>query len=106
MTYPSSECATVRSLPGGRAINGLISTGSRSTSQGPENPRIMHTLSPSTAGLGKAYLNAAWFLSMADARSRLNEWRDDYNQNRPHSALGNLTLSAFAALLEPARKVA
>jgi transposase InsO family protein len=51
-------------------------------------------------------LNAAWFLSMADARSRLNEWRDDYNQNRPHSALGNLTPSAFAALIEPARKVA
>lgn len=51
-------------------------------------------------------LNAAWFLSMADARSRLSEWRDDYNQNRPHSALGNLTPSAFAALLEPARKVA
>lgn len=51
-------------------------------------------------------LNAAWFLSMADARSRLNEWRDDYNENRPHSALGNLTPSAFAALLEPARKVA
>ena len=51
-------------------------------------------------------LNAAWFLSVADARSRLNEWRDDYNENRPHSALGNLTPSAFAALLEPARKVA
>lgn len=51
-------------------------------------------------------LNAAWFLSVADARSRLSEWRDDYNQNRPHSALGNLTPSAFAALLEPARKVA
>lgn len=51
-------------------------------------------------------LNAAWFLSMADARSRLNECRDDYNENWPHSSLGNLTPSAFAALLEPARKVA
>ncbi len=24
-------------------------------------------------------LNAAWFLSMADARQRINEWRVDYN---------------------------
>jgi transposase InsO family protein len=51
-------------------------------------------------------LNASWFLSMADARQRLNEWRTDYNETRPHSALGNLTPSAFAAQLEPTRKVA
>ncbi len=51
-------------------------------------------------------LNASWFLSMADARQRINEWRIDYTENRPHSALGNLTPSAFAAQLQPARKVA
>ena len=51
-------------------------------------------------------LNAAWFLSMADARQRIEEWRIDYNDYRPHSALGNLTPSAFAALLTPARKLA
>ena len=51
-------------------------------------------------------LNASWFLSMADARERINDWRTDYNQNRPHSALGNLTPSAFAAQLKSTRKVA
>ena len=51
-------------------------------------------------------LNASWFLSMADARLRINTWRIDYNENRPHSALGNLTPSAFAAQLEPTRKIA
>ena len=51
-------------------------------------------------------LNASWFLSMADARERINEWRKDYNLNRPHSALGNLTPSAFAAQLKSARRVA
>jgi putative transposase len=51
-------------------------------------------------------LNTSWFLSMADARRRIDNWRIDYNENRPHSALGNLTPSAFAAQLEPARKVA
>lgn len=51
-------------------------------------------------------LNASWFLSMADARQRVEAWRIDYNQNRPHSSLGNLTPSQFAAQLKPARKVA
>jgi putative transposase len=31
-------------------------------------------------------LNASWFLSMADARQRITEWRIDYNVERPHSA--------------------
>ena len=30
-------------------------------------------------------LNAPWFLSMADARQRINNWRIDYNEERPHS---------------------
>jgi len=51
-------------------------------------------------------LNASWFLSVSDARQRINEWRIDYNENRPHTALGNLTPSAFAAQLKPARKIA
>ena len=50
--------------------------------------------------------NAAWFLSMADARQRLEDWRIDYNDHRPHSTLGDLMPSAFAALPKPARKVA
>jgi putative transposase len=51
-------------------------------------------------------LNASWFLSMADARQRINEWRIDYNHHRPHSALGNLTPSAFAEQLYPTQKLA
>lgn len=51
-------------------------------------------------------LNASWFLSMADARTRINDWRTDYNENRPHSSLRNLTPNAFAAQLNPTRKVA
>lgn len=51
-------------------------------------------------------LKASWFLSMSDARTRINDWRDDYNENRPHSSLGNLTPSEFAAQLNQTRKVA
>jgi putative transposase len=28
-------------------------------------------------------------LSIADARSKIEAWRTDYNHHRPHSALGN-----------------
>jgi putative transposase len=36
-------------------------------------------------------LNLHWFLSLRDAREKVESWREDYNQVRPHSALGNLT---------------
>jgi putative transposase len=36
-------------------------------------------------------LNPSCFLSMINARDRIEEWRCAYNEDRPHSALGNLT---------------
>ena len=36
-------------------------------------------------------LNATQFLSIADARSKIEAWRVDYNLHRPHSALGQLS---------------
>jgi putative transposase len=51
-------------------------------------------------------LNASWFLSMADARDRIEEWRCHYNEDRPHTALGGLTPRAFASQANLARKVA
>ena len=41
-------------------------------------------------------LNASWFLSLADARERIEEWRRHDNEDRPHMALGGLTPRAFA----------
>ena len=41
-------------------------------------------------------LNAHWFLSLEDAQTKVEKWRQDYNEFRPHSALGNMTPSAFA----------
>ena len=51
-------------------------------------------------------LNASWFLSLADARQRIEEWRSHYNEERPHSALENLTPAAFANQAQPARELA
>ena len=35
-------------------------------------------------------LNAHWFISMADACEKLERWRRHYNEERPHSAIGNI----------------
>lgn len=40
-------------------------------------------------------LNINWFLSLEDAREKIEAWRRDYNDFRPHSALGNMTPSEF-----------
>ena len=42
-------------------------------------------------------LNESWFLNMADAQQRIETWRRDYNETRPHSSLGNMTPAEFAA---------
>jgi putative transposase len=34
-------------------------------------------------------LNTHWFMSLDDARLKMEEWRRDYNEVRPHSAIGN-----------------
>ena len=44
-------------------------------------------------------LNANWFSSLANARTQVEAWRTDYNQSRPHSALGYSTPNEFAALI-------
>ena len=43
-------------------------------------------------------LNEALFSSQGGARVALDEWRQDYNTIRPHSALGNLPPLTYAKL--------
>ena len=42
-------------------------------------------------------LNENWFLTLQEAREKIEAWRRDYNQARPHSALGYRTPEEFAA---------
>ena len=42
-------------------------------------------------------LNAELFSDLLDARVKLDTWRRDYNEARPHSSIGNLTPAEFAA---------
>ena len=43
-------------------------------------------------------LNQSWFLSLEDAREKVEEWRQYYNRERPHSSLGNLPPLEFAGV--------
>jgi putative transposase len=45
-------------------------------------------------------LNEHWFFDVFDARRIIEEWREDYNKERPHSSLGYLTPEAFAATVK------
>ena len=40
-------------------------------------------------------LNLHWFLSLPDAREKIEVWRKDYNSFRPHSSLGDLTPNEY-----------
>jgi putative transposase len=42
-------------------------------------------------------LNDHWFTSLTEARATVAAWRRDYNECRPHSAIGYLTPAEFAA---------
>jgi putative transposase len=41
-------------------------------------------------------LNEHWFVALDEARSLIEQWRQDYNEQRPHSSLGNQTPQEFA----------
>ena len=42
-------------------------------------------------------LNVNWFENLWDARRKISAWREEYNRERPHSSLGYLTPTEFAA---------
>lgn len=43
-------------------------------------------------------LNVHWFLSLEDARQKIESFRVEYNEFRPHSSLDNLTPSEYAVI--------
>lgn len=40
-------------------------------------------------------LNESWFTSLEEAKQIIKIWRQDYNENRPHSSLGGIPPSLF-----------
>ena len=46
-------------------------------------------------------LNLELFSCLAEAKVLIEDWREDYNQHRPHSALGRKAPAVFAAAWTP-----
>lgn len=44
-------------------------------------------------------LSTHWFKNIYEARELIEAWRSEYNNIRPHSALGNMTPSEYAKIL-------
>jgi len=44
-------------------------------------------------------LNAHWFMSLADAREQIERWRVEYNESRPHRALGEMSPAEYVRQL-------
>ena len=63
-------------------LNGVVLDFSR-PGKPTDNARVCR--GPSTVSSGAECLNASWFLSLNDARSKSEAWRMDYNEVRPHS---------------------
>jgi len=50
-------------------------------------------------------LNVHQFVSLDDARRKIEVWRRDYNHDRPHSSLGDLTPTEFATHRQGTRTI-
>ena len=46
------------------------------------------------------YLNIHWFLSLEDAQDKLDKWRREYNHERTHSSLNDMTPAEFIRSLQ------
>ena len=44
-------------------------------------------------------LNETLFSSLGEARDQIAAWKEDYNSQRPHSSLGNITPNEFVRKL-------
>ena len=53
----------------------------------PGKPTVSAAVEPSNGRFRQECLMEHWFLSLADAQRKIEQWRIDYNQVRPHSAL-------------------
>ena len=51
-------------------------------------------------------LNETLFSSLTDARRAIKDWKEDYNTQRPYSALGNITPTEFILKMTLAKQAA
>ena len=92
VTVANGTARTARTLNAGAHAHGVKLRFSRT---------VTPTDAPFIESLDDKYrderLNQHWFGGLPDARSTIENWRSDYNLNRPHSSRGRLTPCESAA---------
>jgi transposase InsO family protein len=48
-------------------------------------------------------LNTHWFMTLSEAKEMIEAWRREYNESRPHRALGERTPNEFACQVAASR---
>jgi putative transposase len=62
----------------------------------PATPTDNAHIEPFNRSLRDECLNLHWFETLAEAKREIEAWRRDYNEGRPHMALGNIAPSEYA----------
>ena len=52
------------------------------------------------------FLNETLFTSLPEARPAIAAWKEDYNDQRPHSALGNIPPAEYAMKIRLGKQAA
>src|SRR5882757_8777495 len=81
----------------GHSISGPISIRSRSTSADQGNQPTTRLVESFNGRLRDECLNTNWFLSLDDARRKIEAWREHYNESRPHTSLNYVPPSEFCS---------
>jgi hypothetical protein len=85
-------------LVDGLWISGRIRTGVKLQFSRPGKPTDNAMIETFNAKVRVECLDQHWFESLEEAKQQLEAWRREYNEERPHSSLGDLTPTEFAAV--------
>ncbi len=98
---------SIRSSPRSSACrSGFLNEGSTCRSEGhgvridfsrPGKPTDNCFIETFNRSLRDECLNVDWFETLEDARAKIEAWRRNYNESRPHQALNELAPAEFAA---------
>lgn len=61
----------------------------------PEKPTDNSFIESFNGSLRDECLNTNWFLSLDDAKEKIEQWRIDYNEYRPRASIGNVPPNEF-----------
>ena len=88
----SRECVAIHA---GKSLKGEDVVGVTMDFSRPGKPTDNPFIESFNGSLRDECLNIHWFLSLEDAQEKLDNWRREYNHERTHSSLNDMTPAEF-----------